>query len=692
MPEASQKILVTSALPYANGPIHIGHMVEYIQTDVLVRYLRAKRNDVIYVCADDTHGAPIEINARKQGITPEQLIGKYYREHIADFSDFLIKFDSYYTTNSPENKKFAERIFTKLKEKGFIYQKEIELTYCETDKRFLPDRYVKGKCPVCGAEDQYGDVCEVCNSTYKTVELIKPYCVLCGNPPVRKNSRHHFFRLSAFSQQLREWLENNSALQKDVVNFVTNWINKGLEDWCISRDGPYFGFLIPGETDKYYYVWLDAPIGYIASTDKYCKHNNRKVEDYWMGNNSRIMHVIGKDIIYFHFLFWPAILMGAELKIPDQIIVHGFLTVNKEKMSKSRGTFITARDYLNNFSPELLRFYYASNLTSKPTDIDLDFNDFKEKVNNELVANLANFCYRVLSFVNKNFGSELSKTFDVDPIMIEIEKKIKFADYNFANLEFREAVKEILAISSLGNKFFQDHQPWKLIKRDREKAQAVATTAANIARILAILCQPILPNYAEELRKQLNIRELNWNDLNFNLQDHKIGEAKIIFEKMEKIEFGRGEFPLNIKVAKITGVDDHPNADKLLVLQLDLGAEKRQIVAGIKKYYSKAELLGKLICILTNLKPAQLRGVESNGMLLAADNGENVKILEVHSSDPGELAYFQDLVPSETRIEHDVFAKLKIEIKNQHAVFEGKTLRTDREEVVVDIKDGSIVR
>ena len=690
MADTKQKILITSALPYANGPIHLGHMVEYIQTDVLARFLRAKGNDIIYVCADDTHGTPIEINARKQGISPEQLIAKYYREHISDFADFHVKFDSYYTTNSPENRKFSDFIFAKLKERGYIYQKDIELTYCETDKRFLPDRYVKGKCPRCGEEDQYGDVCEVCNATYKTTELIKPYCVLCRNPPARKISNHYFFRLSAFSEQLRDWL-TSSSLQKEVVNFVLNWINQGLEDWCVSRDGPYFGFLIPGETDKYYYVWLDAPIGYIASTDKYCKHHNCKTEDYWMNKDARIIHVIGKDIIYFHFLFWPAMLMGSGLKVPEQIIVHGFLTVNKEKMSKSRGTFITARDYLNNFNPELLRFYYASNLTSKPIDIDLNFNDFREKINNELVANLANFCYRVLSFANKNFGSEITKNTD-DKAMLEIEQKIKFVDLAYSNMEFRDAAKEILAISSLGNKFFQDNQPWKLIKQDREKAQEIVTTAVNIVKILAILSEPVLPVFSEELRKQLNIKNLDWSNLNFNLENHRIGEAKIIFEKIDKMEFGRGQFPLNMKVAKIIEVDDHPNAEKLLVLKIDLGTEKRQIVAGIKKYYSKAELLGKHICVLTNLKPAQLRGVESNGMLLAADDGENVKVLEAHNSSPGDAVYFQDLQPSETQLDYEQFSKIKIEVKNKRIVFEDKTLRTTREEVIVDIKDGSRVR
>ncbi|MBN1157121.1 methionine--tRNA ligase, partial [Candidatus Woesearchaeota archaeon] len=490
------KVLVTSALPYANGSIHVGHLVEYIQTDVFVRFLKLIGKKAIYCCADDTHGAPIEINARKQGIKPEQLIAKYFTEHQRDFKNFLIEFDNYYTTNSPENKKYSDLIFTRLKEKGYIYQKDVEQTYCEHCKRFLPDRYVKGKCPKCGAEDQYGDVCEKCNSAYKTTDLVEPYCTICSNPPVRKTSKHYFFKLSDFSEKLRKYITGNKNLQEEVKNHVLKWVNDGLEDWCISRDGPYFGFLIPGETDKYYYVWLDAPIGYIASAQNYCDKHNENVDDYW--KNGEIIHFIGKDIIYFHLLFWPAMLMGAEFTLPSNIVVHGFLTVNKEKMSKSRGTLFTAEEFLDIAEPELLRFYYAANLTHSLSDIDLDLHDFAERVNSELVSNIANFFYRVLSFANKNFDSKLSTVEDEAFVKQTLPYFDKIKEY-YQTFEFREAVKAILQVSSLGNKYFQDNEPWKLIKDDREKAHKVITLCANLVKNINISLKPIMPAFTKKI-------------------------------------------------------------------------------------------------------------------------------------------------------------------------------------------------
>jgi len=442
-----QKILVTSALPYANGPIHIGHLVEYIQVDIFVRFLRLIEEDVLFVCADDTHGAPIEIKASELKITPEQLITKVYDGHVKDFKDFLISFDNYHTTHSEENKHYSDLIFTRLKEKGFIYTKEIEVTYCEHCKRTLPDRYVKGKCPKCNAPDQYGDVCENCNAAYKTTDLIDPYCIICKNRPIRKTSKHYFFKLSKFSKKLESWIKKNKNLQPEIKNFVFSWIKNGLEDWNISRDGPYFGFKIPGEENKYYYVWLDAPIGYIASTDNYCKKHGLKTEDYWNNKSSRIYHFIGKDIIYFHFLFWPAMLLGAGFQLPYHIPVHGFLTVNGEKMSKSRGTFFTAREFLQKYSSEYLRFYYASLLGSKMSDIDLSFSDFGKKINNELAANLGNFCYRVLNFLNKNFEGEIKGIDNNKALTNEIKKLVKRIESGYSSLNLNEALKGILHIS-----------------------------------------------------------------------------------------------------------------------------------------------------------------------------------------------------------------------------------------------------
>ena len=513
--QKGKRILVTSALPYANGSLHCGHLLEYIQTDIFVRFLRLIGEDVLYVCADDTHGAPIEIKSAELGITPEKLIGDVYKEHVQDFSDFFISFDNYYTTNSPENKHYSDLIFTRLKEKNLIYTKEIEVTYCEHDKRTLPDRYVKGKCPKCGTPDQYGDVCENCNAAYKTIDLIEPYCIVCKNKPIRKKSLHYFFKLSKFSKKLGSWLEKNKNLQPEIKNFVFNWIKNGLEDWNISRDGPYFGFKIPGEENKYYYVWLDAPIGYIASTDNYCKKHNLKIEDYWHSKNSRIYHFIGKDIIYFHFLFWPAMLLGSGFNLPYDIAVHGFLTVNGEKMSKSRGTFFTAREFLQRYNAEHLRFYYAGLLSKKMSDADLSFDDFRKKINNELAANIGNFFFRVLSFLNKNFDGYIKDIGNDKQLTKEINEAAKKIHKDYSDLNFIEATKNILHISSLGNKYFQNNEPWKLINEDREKTHEILGLSVNIVKNLSILIQPILPNFSLNLQKQLNLQNLKYSGLCF---------------------------------------------------------------------------------------------------------------------------------------------------------------------------------
>ncbi len=712
-----KRTLVTAALPYANGPLHIGHILEYVQADIFSRFQRLKKNKVIYCCADDTHGTPIEVNAKKQGISPEELIEKFHKEHEQDFKDFLVQFDSYYTTNSEENRKWAEHIFTILKENGFIYQKEMELTYCEHCARFLPDRFVRGKCPNCSAEDQYGDVCEKCNAAYKTTDLITPYCAICKNRPVRKFSRHYFFKLSEFSKKLERWLKTNSALQREIVNFVLGWIEKGLEDWCISRDGPYFGFKIPGDENKYFYVWMDAPIGYIASTENYCKKHNERTEDYWKSKDSEIIHVIGKDIIYFHYLFWPAVLMAAELHVPDKIVVHGYVTMKKEKMSKSRGTMIRAREYLDVLDPELLRFYYASGLTGKMSDVDFDPDDFVEKINNELVANIANFCYRVTSFANNNFNSEIkeiAKDNEAKAFMNELRIKFESAGKHYFSFDFREAVKDILAVSSLGNKYFQDNAPWKLIKEGdegRKKAHEIICLSVNIAKNLAILIEPVLPKFSRELFKQLSIPEsrLSWEHLDFKLKNHRINQGRIIFQKTEnqihslfQEEKTEGKlasmkknnlFPLNLKVAEIISVEDHPSADKLYVLRINLGSEERQLVAGIKLYYKKEDLIGKKIIVVTNLTPAKLRGTESNGMLLAAEKDGKVKLLSVERSSPGSRVLPENTVYAEiSQITINDFAKIKLEVKSSNVLFEGKPLKTSKEFISVDIDDGAKIR
>lgn len=690
------KILVTSALPYSNGPIHLGHLVEYIQTDIFVRFLRLVGEDVLFVCADDAHGAPIEIKATELGVTPEKLIEDVYKEHVQDFKDFLVSFDNYYTTNSPENKHYSDLIFNRLKEKGLVYTKDIEVTYCEHDKRYLPDRYVKGKCPKCNAPDQYGDVCENCNAAYKTIDLIEPYCVICKNKPIRKKSTHYFFKLSKFSNKLELWLKKNKNLQPEIKNFVFNWIKNGLEDWNISRDGPYFGFKIPGEDDKYYYVWLDAPIGYIASTENYCKKHKLKTEDYWNNKDTKIYHFIGKDIIYFHFLFWPAMLIGADFELPHDIVVHGFLTVNGEKMSKSRGTFFTAREFLQKHEAEHLRFYYASLLSKTMSDIDLNFNDFRKKINNELAANIGNFCYRVLNFINRNFDGKITDIEKNKELKDEIDKKIKNIEENYRNLKFNEAVKDILHISSLGNKYFQDNEPWKLIKEDKEKAHKILGLSLNIVKELSILINPILPNFSLNLQNQLNLNNLKWNDLGKEIKNHKINKEEILVNKIEEKEAkdeDKKQFPLNLKVAEIIEIKEHPNAEKLYVMQIDLGDERRQLVAGLKGHYSIDELKNKKLVVITNLKYAKLRGIESQGMLLAGDDGTEVGILTVDKGQAGDKVFVDGYESSAKELTFDDFLKLTITVKNGKAVFEGKELKTDKEIVKVErVKDGARVR
>ena len=686
------RILVTSALPYANGSLHCGHMVEYIQTDIFVRFLRLVGEDVIYICADDTHGAPIEIKAAELGITPEHLIADVYKEHVQDFKDFSISFDNYYTTNSPENKYYSDLIFERLKNKGYIYTKDIEVTYCESCKRTLPDRYVKGKCPKCKTPDQYGDVCEACNAAYKTIDLLEPYCTICKNKPIRKKSNHYFFKLSKFSKKLESWLNKNKNLQPEIKNFVFNWIKNGLEDWNISRDGPYFGFKIPGEENKYYYVWLDAPIGYIASTDNYCKKHGLKTEDYWNNKNSSIRHFIGKDIIYFHFLFWPAMLLGSDFNLPYDIVVHGFLTVNGEKMSKSRGTFFTAREFLEKYEAEHLRFYYASLLSKTMSDIDLSFDDFRKKVNNELAANIGNFCYRILNFLNKNFDGEIKDIENNKELINEIKVKIKSIENNYRGLNFNEMIKDILHISSLGNKYFQDNEPWGLINEDREKVHKIVGLCANIAKNLSILIEPIMPNLSLSLQRQLNVSSLRWKDINFELKIHKVGKEEILVKKIEEKGVVR-EFPLNLKVAKILQVREHPNADKLYILDVDLGTEKRQLVAGLKGHYTSDELKNKKIIAITNLKYAKLRGIESQGMLLAGDDGNHVGVLTVKQSNAGDKVYFEDYENSTKEISFEEFLKIKMTVKNSKIFFNDKQLRADKEIIIVEkVKDGARVR
>ncbi|MEM3374649.1 MAG: methionine--tRNA ligase [Candidatus Woesearchaeota archaeon] len=693
-----ESYLITSALPYANGSLHIGHILEYIQTDIYSRFLKLLGKKTIYCCADDTHGTPIEINAAKNNKTPEQFILEWYKEHVEDMKAYEIHHDSYYTTNSPENKYFTELIFNRLLKKKLIYTKEIELTYCEHDQRFLPDRFVKGICPKCGAIDQYGDVCEKCGATYTPIDLIEPYCVLCKNQPVRKFSKHYFFKLSSFSEKLKKYIKNNKNLQPEIKNQILEWISNGLEDWCISRDGPYFGFKIPNEENKYFYVWLDAPIGYISSLANYFKDVNQ-AEQYW--NSSNIIHFIGKDIIYFHLLFWPAVLMASGFKVPNNVIVHGFITINKEKMSKSRGTYITAKEFREKTNPSFLRYYYASNLTKTMTDVDIDIDNFIAKSNNELVANIANFIYRTLSFTNNNF-ERLGKIKN-KKLIKKVYKLSQKAIHYYKNLEFREVVKIILEISDIGNKYFQDNKPWDLVKsniiEDKEKALTIITECVNIVKVINILLKPILPVFTEKVEKQLLLENLTFNDIKNPIEDTKIGKAEIILKKIEKFEINNKKetdqkpqenninfSKLNLKVAKILNVRYHNKADKLLVIDIDLGNEKRQLVAGIKPYYQDINVLkGKHIICVSNLEHANLRGEISQGMLLAAETSDSkiVEVLEAPNSNPGSQVYLENnkIEPNSQTIKFDDFLKVEIKVENNKVIYKGLQLQTDFEKI-----------
>ena len=610
-----RKTLVTSALIYANGPVHIGHMVEYIQTDIYVRFLKLAGREAYYCGADDTHGTPIEINAAKAGMSPEEFIEYWWHEHKRDYESYLVDFDSYYTTNSPENKYYTELIFNRLKDRGHIYKKEIELTYCENCGRFLPDRYVRGRCPNCGAPDQYGDVCEVCNTTYTPTDLVDPRCSICGSTPVRKSSEHYFFRLSSFAGWLRDWLVGNRRLQPEIRNQVLRWVDEGLEDWCISRDGPYFGFKIPGEENKYFYVWLDAPIGYIASTANLCRDKDFTADDIWQTDDHEVIHFIGKDIIYFHLLFWPAVLHGAGFHVPDNVVVHGFLTVEGEKMSKSRGTLLSAREMLDYLDPEYLRFFYAANLSHSMTDIDLDFDNLVNRVNNELVSNLANLVYRVLSFTYKNFQGETTTLLDKE-FLAQLKEKAGEVYEAYEGYEFREAVNRILEVGALGNKYFQEKAPWALVKRDPELAQRVLTDCVELVKYLVVMLKPILPRYAARVEEQLGVEGLTWGDLERPLEHHRLSKPEIVFRKMEAIELGGGGDP---------------------TFEVDPRLEK----------------LG-LRCRLAVIEGVRIRGSSEELERLKAEKVEEIKALDVEGS-PIQRAY------------REVYRRFKVDAKNSAA-------------------------
>ena len=653
------KLIVTSALPYANGDIHIGHLVEYIQTDIFVRFQRLIGNNVLYVCASDAHGTPIEINAAKKGMTPQELVGEFHDRHQADFSRFEVSFDEFYTTDSPENQKHCEIIYLRAKEKGHIDSRDIEQFYCERCGRFLPDRYIKGTCPKCSALDQYGDVCESCGATYRPTELQDAHCAICGAKPEMRSSLHLFFKLIDFNDFLREWTSERGHLQDEVKGFVHTWIDQGLRDWDISRDGPYFGFRIPGEENKFFYVWLDAPIGYIGATEHYCAgKDDVSVEEYWIDHASKteIHHFIGKDIAYFHTLFWPAMLKAANYRIPNAVHVHGFLTVDSRKMSKSRGTFITARQFADQINPCFLRYFYAAKLGPTIDDIDLNLEEFVNRTNAELVNNITNLISRSVSFLNKRLDSRLG----IVPQGCEglIKDVLAHADrclHDYNALKYSNVVRNILAISDIANNYVQQNEPWATIKSDPEKARNDLTFAINCSKIVAILLKPIVPSYSVKVEQILGLDDLRWEDIKFDLEQRSVNVFEKLAERLEpgamtrlieaskddlavkelktdtpdfKEEIAFDDFEkIDLRVGKILSASEVEGSDKLLKLRVDVGREIRTVFAGIKSSYSPQDLVGRKAAVVCNLAPRKMRFGTSEAMVLAASSPEGKIVL-----------------------------------------------------------------
>ena len=686
----ARKILVSSALPYANGSIHMGHMVEYIQTDIWVRFQKMRGHTCTYVCADDAHGTPIMLRAQNEGITPEELVARIGEEHKADFAAFDIGFDNFHSTHSEENRELAEMIYGRLKENGHITSKTIEQAYDPEKEMFLPDRFVRGTCPKCKAEDQYGDNCEACGATYDPTDLINPVSAVSGATPIRKESEHLFFKLSDFQDMLAEWTRAGH-LQDEVSNKLDEWLKGELREWDISRDSPYFGFEIPDAPGKYFYVWLDAPMGYFASFKNLCdKRDDLDFDEYLKPDSTtELYHFIGKDIISFHALFWPAVLAGANLRTPTAIYAHGFLTVNGQKMSKSRGTFINARNYLDHLDPEYLRYYFAAKLTSRIDDLDLNFEDFIARVNSDLVGKMVNIASRCAGFISKKCDGQLSAECS-DP---ELYQRFVDAGEQIAELyeqrEFSHAMREIMALADLANQYIDEQKPWVLAKDEAtaEQAQAVYSMGVNLFRVLMTYLKPVLPVMAEKAEAFLDIDTLNWDSCAEPLTGHGIKKFKPLMTRVEQEKIdavledakkalaaeptqagntttskqarkastkpsskeGSDMDPiaetieyddfakLDLRIARIAKAEHVEGADKLLQLTLDLGGETRNVFAGIKSAYAPEDLEGKLTVMVANLAPRKMRFGLSEGMVLAAGpGGEDLWILEPHEgAQPG---------------------------------------------------------
>ena len=679
MANQDRKILVTCALPYANGPIHLGHMLEHIQADIWVRFQRLRGNSTHFICADDAHGTPIMLKANELGITPEEMIADIKASHVSDFSGFDISFDNYHSTHSDENRALSSQIYITLRENGYIKTKTISQLFDPEKEMFLPDRFVKGTCPKCKAEDQYGDNCDVCGATYSPTEMINPRSAVSGATPIMKDTEHFFFDLPQFEDMLKEWTRSGS-LQTEMANKVGEWFEFGLKQWDITRDAPYFGFEIPDAPGKFFYVWLDAPIGYMGSFKNLCdRTENLDFDEYWNKNSTtELYHFIGKDIVNFHSLFWPAVLEGSDFRKPTAVNVHGYVTVNGAKMSKSKGTFIKASTYLENLDPECLRYYYAAKLTNKIDDLDLNLDDFTQRVNSDVVNKLVNLASRNAGFITKKYEGTVSERIDAP----DLYQAFIDAGESIANLfeqrDFARAIREIMGLADQANKYIDDKAPWALAKQEGKEieVQEICSMGINLFRVLMTYLKPIMPKLTERSEAFLN-ETLDWEVIKTPLSNHKINKFKALFSRIDpkhvaamvesskdnlaaanklkedkaaaELEASKTELdkePLceeidfdtfakvDLRVALIAKAESVPKANKLLKLTLDLGGETRTVFAGIKSAYKPEDLEGKLTVMVANLAPRQMKFGLSEGMVLAAGPGGT----EIHILNPDDGA------------------------------------------------------
>ncbi|SBS28554.1 Methionine--tRNA ligase [Marinomonas aquimarina] len=679
MAQPQRKILVTSALPYANGSIHLGHMLEHIQTDIWVRFQKLRGHLCTAVCADDAHGTAIMIKAEQNGITPEQLIDGVRQEHMADFNDFGIGYDNYYSTHSPENREFSEAIYKACRDNGKISVRSITQAYDPEKEMFLADRFIKGTCPKCKAEDQYGDNCEVCSATYTPMEMINPRSVYSGATPIEKESEHYFFKLPEFQDFLKQWTRSGT-LQDQVANKLAEWLDSELHEWDISRDAPYFGFEIPDAPGKYFYVWLDAPIGYMASFKNLCdRTEGLDFDEYWnKDSEAELYHFIGKDIINFHALFWPAMLDCAGYRTPTAVNAHGYVTVDGEKMSKSRGTFIKARTYLNHLDPQYLRYYFAAKLNSRVDDIDLNLGDFVQRVNSDVVGKVVNIASRTASFINKKFDGQLQTTPAQEAMIQEFVDAGDLIAELYETREYGKAMREIMRLADIANTYIADEEPWVKAKNEETlpQVQEICTVSLNLFAILATYLKPVLPNMVADAEAFLN-KELTWDNRSELLFGKSVNKFKALMARIEApqidamIEEGKVEAEaeaqakeqasaaqetelskepiaeeinfddfakVDLRIAKIAKAEHVEKANKLLKLTLDLGGETRTVFSGIKSAYNPEDLEGKLTVMVANLAPRKMKFGLSEGMVLAAGpGGEEIYLLEPHDgAKPGQ--------------------------------------------------------